>query len=715
MSESLFSTYWYRVAQLQPALRGSAQVSRHIYRGQAWYVIRNALSGRNLRFNAAAYALIGKMNGQRSVQQLWEDAAQVAAEQTPTQDEVIRMLGQLHEADLIQSDILPSIVELFRQVQGQQGRDWKKQVANPFSLRFRLWDPEHFLQRWEFLISPLLTRNAFILWLVIVLSALVMAVLHWPELSGRLSDQIFNPSNLLLLWLVYPLVKLLHEFGHAFAVKKWGGEVHEMGIILLALTPLPYVEASASAVFPDKQQRISVAAMGMIVELLLASLALFVWLNVEPGLVSAIAYNVMLIGGVSTVLFNGNPLLRYDGYYILADLVEIPNLGQRSSRYLGYLLQKYVLGVTEVSSPVTAAGERGWFAGYGPISFVYRMLVLVGLILLVSSHFFAFGVLIAIWGAISLLLWPATRTLKNFLSSPAARQKRSRILVVGGSFGLALILLLFVIPMPLWTTTQGVVWLPEQSVIRAGTDCEVVEVLALVEQPVEQGAPLISSTDPFLKAQIQVQEAQLQEAYASYNAQPLNERVKRKMLMAEIDLLQGDLHQGREELEKLLIRSPSTGSFILVDGQNLPGRFVKQGDLLGYIVAEHRPTVRAVVRQADIGLVRDRTAGVKILLDGKTSAPLAATIERIVPAADIYLPAAALGTAGGGNIQVDPTDPEGLRALDNIFQLDISLPDEIANPHIGGRVYVKFDHGSMPLAAQWYRSLRQLFLRKYYV
>ena len=388
MSESLFSTYWYRVAQLRPSLRESAQVHRHIYREQPWYVIRNALTGRNHRFNASAYTLIGQMNGQRTVQQIWEDAEKIATDQVPTQDEVIRLLGQLHEADLIQSDILPSTVELFKQLQGQQNRNWKKKIANPFSLKFPLWDPERFLERWEPRVSPLLTRRFFVLWLMIVLSALVMTVVHWTELTGRLADQLFSPSNLLLLWLVYPVVKVFHEFGHAFAVKKWGGEVHEMGIILLALTPLPYVEASSSAAFPDKRQRIAVAAMGMVVELLLASLALFVWLNVEPGVISALAYNVMLIGGVSTVLFNGNPLLRYDGYYILADLVEIPNLGQRSTRYLGYLLQKYVLGFAAVSSPVTAPGEKGWFAIYGPISFVYRILIMVALILLVSSHFF---------------------------------------------------------------------------------------------------------------------------------------------------------------------------------------------------------------------------------------------------------------------------------------------------------------------------------------
>lgn len=715
MSESIFSTYWYRVSSLRPALRDSAQVSRHIYRGQAWYVVRNVLTGRNHRFNTSAYALIGHMDGQKSVQQLWDTAGITSAEQVPTQDEVIRLLGQLHEADLIQSDILPSTVELFNQVRGQQNRTLKKQISNPFSLKFPLWDPERFLERWEPLISRILTRNVFILWLLVVLSALVMAVLHWPELTGRLSDQLFSPKNLLLLWLVYPVVKIFHELGHAFAVKKWGGEVHEMGIILLALTPIPYVEASSSISFSDKKQRIAVAAMGMIVELLLASLALFVWLNVEPGLISALAYNVMLIGGVSTVLFNGNPLLRYDGYYMLADLVEIPNLGQRSTRYLGYLLQKYVFGFADAVSPVTAPGEKRWFVIYGPISFVYRMLIMVGLILLVSSRFFTIGILIAIWGAISLLVLPAVRTLSNFFSSPVARNKRPRVIAVAASFVLGIVLLLFIFPMPLWTTTQGVVWLPEQSAIRAGIDCEVAEVLAPVEQPVDQGAPLIRGIDPFLQAEIEVLEAHLQELYATYNAQPLNERVKRKMILDEIELLKGDLKQGQDDLEKLLVRSPSKGNFILVDAQSLPGRFIHQGDLLGYIVAEHRPTVRAVVRQADIGLVRERITGVKLRLAEQMGDSLAATIERIVPAADIQLPTAALGTTGGGNIQVDPTDPEGLRAMDTIFQLDISLPEQIANPHIGGRVYVKFEHGTMPLAMQWYRSLRQLFLRKYYV
>lgn len=715
MNESLFSTYWYRVAKIKPQLRDTAIISRHIYRGQPWYVLRNSVSGGIHRFNAAAYVLIGRMDGRQTVQDIWENAGKLTVNASPTQDDVIRLLGRLHEADLIQCDVLPNVVELFRQTQTQQSSGWKSRVKNPFSLRFPLCDPDKLFERWNFLTAAIFNSAMLILWSLVVLSAAVMAFMHWTDLANSLSDQLFSPRNLLLLWLIYPLVKILHELGHAWAVKKWGGEVHEMGIMLIALTPIPYIDATASASFQEKRHRIAVAAAGMMVELLLSSVALFVWLNVETGLISAVAYNVMLIGGISTLLFNGNPLMRYDGYYMLADLVEIPNLGQRSTRYLGYLLQRYLFRIESIESPVTAQGEVGWFLVYGPVSFCYRIAVLIGLVWLVSSRFFIIGILIALWGALSMLLLPTVRSVSRLLDNPAMRNQRSRLITIGGGAGLVVGLLLFIFPLPLWTATEGVVWLPEHSMIRAGADFEVIEVLAPAEQWVEKNAPLLKGADPFLEVEIEVCRARLQELYAVYNAYPLHRRVKREMLLEEIDLVKGELHQVEEKLEKLLIRSPTHGNFVLIDARNLYGRFVKKGELLGYIVPEHRPTIRTVVNQEDIGLVRERITGVEVRLAEQLATPLKATIDRIVPAADLDLPSAALGTEGGGIIPVDPADPNGLRTLESLFQLDLSLPEEVEGPHIGGRAYVRFEHGTMPVAMQWYRSLRQLLLRKFHV
>lgn len=713
MTDSLYSPYWYRVDDLKPRLRSHVRVTRHMYRGQRWYVLIDTASGRYHRFNDNAYYFINRMDGKRTIQEIWDAASAALGDAAPTQDETIMLLGQLHGADLMQCDMLPNLVELFRRQEKQDGSALKQRLSNPFALRFPLVDPQKFLARWSYLVEPFLGKATFILWLVVVTAALMLAGSHWTDLTKNIGDRVLVPQNLLLLWLVYPFVKLLHELGHAFAVRKWGGEVHEMGIMLLALTPIPYVNASASAAFTDKKQRMAVAGMGMAVELFIAALALFVWLNAEQGLISALAYNVMLIGGVSTVLFNGNPLLRYDGYYMLADAIEIPNLSQRSTLYLGYLLKRYLFGIEDVSSPVTAPGEKGWFVFYGIVSFCYRMLVVAGLILFIGGKFFLIGVLIAMWAMFSLLAMPLYRTYANFQNSPGYRNKRERIVGVSLLTASVAAICIVAMPLPLWTSAQGIVWMPEQSHVRAGTDCVVVEMVADDNQPVDKDALLVTCEDPFLAAEVAMIEARLKELYAMYNAEPRHARVKRNILRDEIDTLKADLAHGNKRLAALSIRSPASGTFVLPEAANLPGRFIRQGDLLGYVISNARPVVRMVVPQSEMALVTERTRSVAIRLAELPQTAFASQIERVVPSAGIYLPSRALGTNGGGLIPVDPTDPEGMRVLENIFQLDLSLPPESRTDNIGGRVYARFEHGTMPLAFQWYRGLRQLFLRRF--
>ncbi len=715
MTESLFSTYWYRVADLRPALRATVTVSRHVYRGEPWYILRNNLDGRHHRFNAAAFRLIGQMDGKRTVQEIWDNALSLSMDQCPSQDELIRLLYQLHSADLIQNDIFPVDGEQIKKGGDRIRPGWFKRISNPFYLRFPLWDPDRFLTKWSFVTYPLFTSPAFILWAVFVLVAAVAAGLHHAELTNNVTERLLLPSNLILIYLTYPAVKLLHEFGHAFAVKRWGGEVHELGIILLAFTPIPYVDATSSVAFSEKRHRIVVAAMGMMIELFLASFALFIWLNVEAGVIRTLAFVIMLVGGVSTLLFNGNPLLRYDGYYILTDLIEIPNLSQRSVRYMVYLVQRYLLGIRTAESPVTAQGERIWFLLYGPLSCIYRILVVIALSWMVSGYFFLPGVLIAIWGVMSLLVLPVLRGMYRLLDDPEVRRRRFRLVSLGAGGCMLLVMFLFVLPMPLWTTAQGVVWLSDQSVIRAGTDCEIQEILVPVGKVVRAGTPVLRGGDPLLRAEMAVKQAHLQELYAAYHALPLYERVKRRILMEKIQVVRADIESTEERLGKLTIRSPATGRFILVNARSLLGRFVRRGQLLGYIVTDQCPTIRVVVSQNDINLIRNQVSGVEVVLSERISHPIKARIKRFVPEATFHLPSPVLGTAGGGPVPVDPADPDGENALASFFQLDVTLPLPVENPHIGERVYVRFDCGTMPVAMQLYRTLRQLFLKRFYV
>ena len=194
------------------------------------------------------------------------------------------------------------------------------------------------------------------------------------------------------------MVKVVHEFAHAYAVKLWGGEVHEMGIMLLVLMPLPYVDATSASAFRLKRRRMLVGAAGVLIEIFVAAVAMLVWVNVEPGAVRAISYNVMLVAGVSTLLFNGNPLLRYDAYYVLSDYLEIPNFGTRSTRYLSYLLQRYLLGIKDASFPPASAGEKRWLLFYAVASSIYRVFISLSRVSFFSSVFcWPFGLSLRCW------------------------------------------------------------------------------------------------------------------------------------------------------------------------------------------------------------------------------------------------------------------------------------------------------------------------------
>ena len=344
MAASLFDPSWYRVANVRPRLRDHAEFHRHHYRGERWYVLQDHTSERFHRFTPSAYQLIGLINGQRTIQQIWDLLVENNADAVPTQSEIIRLLGQLHGADVLMSDIPPDVEELFQRYQKRQSSQRWQKLKTPLAIRIPLFDPDKFLSATNGLGRLIFSKLGAALWLLVVGVALFLTLQHWPDLTENVTEKVLSPQNILLLWLSFPIVKACHEFGHAFATKAWGGEVHEMGVMLLVLMPIPYVDASAASAFREKRRRVIVGAAGMMVELFLAAIALFVWLNIEPGFARAIAYNVMLIAGISTILFNGNPLLRFDGYYIFADAVEIPNLAARSNKYITYLIQKYAFG-----------------------------------------------------------------------------------------------------------------------------------------------------------------------------------------------------------------------------------------------------------------------------------------------------------------------------------------------------------------------------------
>ncbi len=706
------SSSWYRVAGLRPRLREHSTVSRHRYRGRSWYVVHDHATGRTHRLSTPSYMIVGGMDGTRTINQLWQDTATRLGEEAPSQDELIRLLAQLHSADLLQSEGTPDSAELLERAVKIDRAGWLGNVVNPLAIRVRFWHPDKFFERTLPKVNWLFGWQGTLCWLIVVLPAIVLSLQNWQELSENASDRILAADNILMMALSFLVLKALHEFGHGYAVKAFGGTVQEIGVMFLVFAPMPYVDASAASGFRSKWQRALVGAAGMIVEVFVAALALYVWLTVEQGLVRSLAYNAMVVAGISTVLFNANPLLRYDGYYILSDLIEIPNLAQRATRYWGYLVDSFVFRNDRLPEFAATAGERVWLLLYAPASFFYRIMVLFAIALFIASEYLAVGVAIAMWGLFTGIALPVGKALWQVFGRP--RPQRQRAVIATSAFILATSIALFLIPAPLYTTTEGVVWLPESANVRAGTSGFVRRLLVEPGQDVTVDQALVESSEPTLKSGIEVLQARVAELETRLATERFTDRVKADITTTELGHARAELATATERATRLIARSRGEGVFAIVNPQDLPGRFVKEGQLLGYVLPPGSRVIRATVGQDDIDLVRNRIRRTFVKLADRLDETLPARIIREVPAGRDDLPSKALGGTGGGSIPGNPRDPQGTKTLQRVFQVDIELPSDLASATaFGGRAFVRFDHHWEPVGQQIWRRVRQVVLSRF--
>lgn len=710
--QQLYSQSWYRVAGLKPRLRSHIQVQRQVFREKEWYVLQDHSTGRFHRISPEAYFVTGLMDGKRTMADIWAAATVHLGESLPTQEEIIKLLAQIHGFDGLQSDLLPDMTELSERNRREKRSKLLSYLASPTSLRFPLFDPDKFLERTQVLVSPLFSWFGGLLWLSVVVYGLLLVGVHWNELTANVTDRILHLENVLILSLVYPVFKALHEFGHAYAVKRWGGEVHEMGIMLLVFVPIPYVDATSSYSFRDKKKRMLVGGAGILVELFLAALAAIVWVNVGPGTVRVIAYDMMIIGGVSTLLMNGNPLIRYDAYYILSDFLEIPNLAARSSEYLGYFVKRRLLWISEVQSTAQTRGEACWLVFYGVASFVYRMFIMTAIMVFIAGKFFVIGILIALWTLFGFVVLPLKKIIQHMSSDPHLQRYRVRTLLAGG-IALALVVAAVAgLQIPSFSVVEGIVAVPVESQVNAGADGFVVKFLAAPDSVVHRGDPLIQCESQKLSKEVSVLQGNLREVDARYQLSRVIDRAAAELYREELVKARAELERARERVAGLLIRSPADGVFLLPQAEDLPGRYVKKGAPLGMVVDFAHSIVRIVVDQDDVELIRNRTRGIEAKLAGDLLTAHPAKVVRAVPAASNELPSMALSVDGGGSLALDPSERGRPQSFKKNFLFDVELTGTNLT-RVGERAFVRFEHVPETLAMRCYRNIRRVLIKKF--
>ncbi len=365
--------------------------------------------------------------------------------------------------------------------------------------------------------------------------------------------------------------------------------------------------------------------------------------------------------------------------------------------------------------PSATPGERRWFVGYAPLAYAYRLMVSIGIALFVAQQFFFIGVLLGLWTVANGVLWPIFKGFRALATAPqfADRAGRVRGVLLGGAALLGLGL--FVLPLPYHTHADGVLWLPERAILRAQSNGFARTLRAEPGAQLTAGQPVLESVEPGLAARIASQQARVQETQVQHTAAWATSPARAQQLEQDLAREQAALGRLQSEAEGLVLRSGVDGTLLMDKPADLPGRWLKKGEVVGYVRSDDAPLVRLVVSQAEADVVRLDTQSVRVRLAQGLAGPWPARLTRAVPAASRELPSAALGETGGGAAIVDPRDERGLATLESVFEFELELPREVPHDYLGSHVHVRFEHSAEPVGWRLWRGMRRAFLSHFQV
>jgi len=553
------------------------------YQGVEYWVVKDPLAQKYYQFPPHVFFLLQQLDGTQTIDQLQDSYHREYAPKRITRQDLQQLLTRFHKDGLVTSEVPGQGSELLKRGNKNRRMELLGKFSNILAIRYRGFDPERILNFLNRYLWWLFTPTAVWITLAAMTVALLSVVVNWGAFQSKLPgfDQFFDVRQWYLFVAVLAFTKIFHEFGHGLACKRLGGECHEIGVMLLVLTPCLYCNVSDSWRLPNKWHRAAIGAAGMYIELILATLATFIWWFVEPGLVQDICLRVMLISSISTLLFNGNPLLRFDGYYILSDLLEIPNLHQKANKALSTLLGRHWLGL-EIPDDQLMPTNRPWaFALFTVAAFCYRWVIMVVILMFLIRFLEPYGVEslgigIALFAMVGIIGMPLYKLFK-FMSVPGRMNQ-----VKKGRFSLILAMLvaalgiLLLTPLPHYLRCRLVVIPNEIETIWIKQSGTIDRLLVEPGDQVSQGQTLAQLRSIELDLQLLELESNIKQNELELNAIVKEGSGRSLRSIDQLPRIYSELARNRELAEKIRERIKELEIVSPIAGTVLPTPFSHQ-------------------------------------------------------------------------------------------------------------------------------------------
>jgi putative peptide zinc metalloprotease protein len=721
--------------------RTDLQVEWQTYQGRESVVIKDPISLRYFRFEPEEYSILQSLDGQMSAAAVKEKFERQFSPQRLTFAELQQFVGMMHRNGLLISDSPGQGTELHKRKLKNEWQQKKSSWMSLMAIRFRGFDPDHLLTKLNRVVGWIFSGPTAAVAVVMVLMAAALVFTNFETFANKLPTfrEFFAGKNWLPLAIVLGVTKVIHEFGHGISCKRFGGQCHEMGFMLLVFSPCLYCNVSDAWMLPSKWKRIAISAAGMYLEIIMASLATFVWWYSQPGIVNQLALNVVFVCSVTTLLFNANPLMRYDGYYVLSDLVEVPNLRQKSASLLNGMVVHWLFGLPGRVDPFLPTRRRWMFIAYSIASTIYRWVITFSIFwflyrVLEPYGFKIIGQMLAMMTLITFVLIPVLG-VKKFFSMPGRWGAVNRVrLSVAGGIAAAAILGIFAIPLPHYVNCSC--YFQSQ-----GTESLYVESPGYIEQILVHSGERVEADAPLLQLANSEKEVELVRLAGEASIAKVHflnvsaasvkyDKYARELLTADArkNAAESKLALMEVDRQRLLIRAPRSGIFIAAvpkerqsddegnlggwaksptDPQNL-GAYLESQTLVGQIIPDTNK-VEAVlaIDQSEIEFIQSDQI-VKIWsrqLPGKCfksrTGQVSPTKMRIAPRQ--------LSIRAGGDLQTLPNREGYEEPTSATYQVNVPLETDGVPILTGATGVAKVQVGSQTVGRRLWRLLCQTF------
>ena len=710
----MFSDRWLHVSGLRARIHTRVRIAAREIGGETWHMLHDPLSNEYTRLRSDAWRFIVSLPSHQNVGDAWQAAYDRGEIGALTQHRVVQLISSLYRRNLLAISTPIDSAKLSERGRRRLRKPALQRAQSLLFLQIPLLDPDRALRRLEPLVRIIFGPVGLLIWGVVLVAGLTTLSQRWGSVVDA-SSALFAAPSPILLFASFLISKALHELGHAGMCRRHGGAVHTLGVMLLILAPLPYADVSSAWGFRSRAARIAVGAAGMLVDLFVASLATLAWSSTPPGAFNDAAFSLMLTSATYAIVINANPLMRFDGYYILSDLIDVPNLAARSADAFGSAVRGYVFGQPATRDQDDVAVNHSGLAAFGALAFFYRIFAIGGIVAFLADQYLGLGLLAAIVLALATSA-PAARRMMTAWRTQRASTPLIPLRVwgrLGATLGLLCAVLL--VPLPDWTTLATSIEAIGARQVSTGTAGRLVDMIASPNTFRRAGEPLVRLEDPELALERKTIELQLvrngmmeRRALASGTAdlEPIRER-RRSLEQA--------LSQTDSDIASLLVRAPADGYWAAPTIHNHMHGWIERGTELGTLVPLADYRVVAVVPQSAAAIVAGSGSLTGTVRCGGEAGTLIQVGDlRMIPLAVTRLPNPALGSGVGGDVAASGHDPTGTASAEPIFQIEgrIAAADYGFLAH-RRTCWLRVDFPPRSLGMRWLETAHQFFQRRY--